>query len=118
MKGLTDIPGILVGHSTDAAAHTGCTAILCEAGAVGGIDVRGSATGSSDWPVLEPGHVADKVHAIVLAGGSAFGLETASGVRNYLAAKGVGFAFGNARVPIVVGAILLILEGILDILKE
>jgi L-aminopeptidase/D-esterase-like protein len=106
MKGLTDIPGILVGHATDRDAHTGCTAILCEAGAIGGIDIRGSATGSSDWHVLAPDHVADRVHAIVLSGGSAFGLETACGVRNYLSAKGVGFAFGNARVPIVVGAIL------------
>ena len=106
MKGLTDIPGILVGHATDHAAHTGCTAILCEAGAIGGIDVRGSATGSSDWHVLAPDHVADRVHAIVLAGGSAFGLETASGVRNFLSAKGVGLAFGGTHVPIVVGAIL------------
>ena len=107
MKGLTDIPGILVGHATDREAHTGCTAILCEAGAVAGIDVRGSATGSVEWQVLAPDHVTDKIHGIVLAGGSAFGLETSCGVRNYLAAKGVGFPVGgNLRVPLVPGAIL------------
>jgi L-aminopeptidase/D-esterase-like protein len=107
MKGLTDIPGILVGHATDAAAHTGCTAILCEAGAIGGIDIRGSATGSIEWQVLAADHVTDRVHGIVLAGGSAFGLEASCGVRNYLAAKGVGFPVGNNQVvPLVPGAIL------------
>src|SRR6266545_3675220 len=106
MKGLTDIAGIRVGHASDFEALTGCTVILCEAGAVGGVDVRGSATGAEEIGTLEPGHVTTHVHGIVLAGGSAFGLEAASGVRRYLEQKGVGFDTGNARVPIVPGAIL------------
>ena len=106
MKGLTDIPGIRVGHVSDFEALTGCTAILCEAGAVGGVDMRGSASGTEETPTLDPGHVAGRVHAILLAGGSAFGLEAASGVRRYLARRGVGFQFGGEHVPIVVSAIL------------
>jgi L-aminopeptidase/D-esterase-like protein len=106
VKGLTDIAGIKVGHATDAAAVTGCTAILFEAGAVAGIDIRGSATGSSEWQVLAADHVSDRIHGIALSGGSAFGLETACGIRNYLAANGIGFEFGGKRVPLVPGAIL------------
>jgi L-aminopeptidase/D-esterase-like protein len=106
MKGLTDVPGILVGHVTDEQAHTGCTVILCGNDAVGGVDVRGSANGSCEIDVLSPSHVAANVHAVVLAGGSAFGLEAACGVRRALEKRGVGFAFGGAHVPIVSGAIL------------
>jgi L-aminopeptidase/D-esterase-like protein len=106
MKGLTDVPGILVGHVTDAQALTGCTVILCGNEAVGGVDVRGSANGSCEIDVLSPSHVAANVHAIVLAGGSAFGLEAACGVRRALEKRRVGFAFGGAHVPIVSGAIL------------
>jgi L-aminopeptidase/D-esterase-like protein len=106
MKGLTDIPGVHVGHVSDFEALTGCTAIICEAGATGGVDIRGSATGTQEIDVLSPGHVTDKVHAIVLAGGSAFGLEAAAGVRRYLASKKIGFAFGSQHIPIVPGAIL------------
>ena len=106
MKGLTDIPGIRVGHVSDYEALTGCTAILCEEGAVGGVDMRGSASGTEETPTLDPGHVAGRVHAILLAGGSAFGLEAASGVRRYLARRGVGFQFGGEHVPIVAAAIL------------
>jgi len=106
VKGLTDIPGIRVGHVSDYEALTGCTAILCEQGAVGGVDIRGSASGTEETPTLDPAHVADRVHAILLAGGSAFGLEAASGVRRYLARRGVGFAFGGEHVPIVPAAIL------------
>jgi len=106
MKGLTDIDGILVGHASRRDSLTGCTVILCEAGAVGGIDVRGSATGSTEWQVMAPDHVTDRVHGICLAGGSAFGLEAASGVRQYLARKGVGFATRAGVVPLVPGAIL------------
>ena len=105
MAGLTDIPGILVGHVSDFDALTGCTAILCN-GATGGVDVRGSATGSEELDVLSPGHVTPHVHAIVLAGGSAFGLEAASGVRRWLEKKGIGFETRAARVPIVPAAIL------------
>src|SRR6185312_17179995 len=106
MKGLTDVPGILVGHVTDRDALTGCTAILCGTDAVGGVDVRGSATGSVELDTLHPGHVAGNVHAILLAGGSAFGLEASCGVRNALERRGIGFNTGVARVPIVPGAIL------------
>ena len=105
-KGLTDIPGILVGHASDYDALTGCTAILAEAGAVGGVWVGGSATGTEELAALEPGHVAGRIHAVVLAGGSAFGLEAASGLRRYLERKGVGFDTSAARVPIVPCAIL------------
>lgn len=106
MKGLTDIPGIRVGHASDLEALTGCTVILCEGGAVAGADVRGSATGTEEFQVMNPLHVTEHVHAIVLAGGSAFGLEAASGVRRFLEQKGVGFETRAAKVPIVPCAIL------------
>src|SRR6202166_4043624 len=106
MKGLTDIPGIRVGHASDFDALTGCTVILCDGGAVAGVDIRGSATGTEEMDVMSPGHVADRVHGVVFAGGSAFGLEAASGVRRYLEKKGVGFDTGAAKVPIVPCAIL------------
>src|ERR1039457_1818324 len=106
MKGLTDIAGIRVGHISDFEAITGCTAILCEEGAVGGVDIRGSATGTEETPTLDPGHVTPQIHAILLAGGSAFGLEAASGVRRYLEHRGIGYDTGAAKVPIVPAAIL------------
>ena len=106
MKGLTDVPGILVGHATDINALTGCTVILCGTSAIGGVDVRGSATGSCELETLNPGHVAPNVHAIVLAGGSAFGLEASSGTRRVLEKRGIGFNTGVTHVPIVPGAIL------------
>src|SRR5262249_45986891 len=106
MKGLTDIPGILVGHASDYDGLTGCTVVLCESGAVAGGDIRGSATGTEEWDLLNPMHVTDRIHAVGLAGGSAFGLEAASGVRRYFDHRGVGFPTGAARVPLVVSAIL------------
>jgi L-aminopeptidase/D-esterase-like protein len=107
MKGLTDIPGIRVGHASDLKALTGCTVILCEGGAVAGVDVRGSATGTQELDVLNPLHVTDRIHGISLAGGSAYGLEAASGVRRYLERRKVGFPVGNNMVvPIVPAAIL------------
>src|SRR5579863_3204092 len=106
MKGLTDIPGILVGHASDYDGLTGCTVVLCESGAVAGGDIRGSATGTEEWDVLNPMHVTDRIHAIVFAGRSVFGLEAAGGVRRYLEHKGVGFAFAGAHIPIVPCAIL------------
>jgi L-aminopeptidase/D-esterase-like protein len=106
MKGLTDVPGILVGHATDMDALTGCTVVLCGSNAVGGVDVRGSATGSVELDALNPGHVAPHVHALVLAGGSAYGLEASAGVRLALEKKGIGFDTGFGIVPIVPGAIL------------
>jgi L-aminopeptidase/D-esterase-like protein len=110
MQGLTAIAGIRVGHASNFDALTGCTAILCEAGAVGGVDIRGSASETSSIDTLQPGHIAGQVHAIVLTGGSAFGLETASGVRHYLEQRGVGFRFGRGVVPIVPCAVLFDLD--------
>jgi L-aminopeptidase/D-esterase-like protein len=106
MKGLTDIPGIRVGHASNREGLTGCTAILCEAGAVAGVDLRGSASGTQELDLLNPLHLTPAIHGVCFAGGSAFGLEATSGVRRWLAAKGVGFDTGHARVPLVVGAIL------------
>jgi len=105
MKGLTDVAGLLVGHATDLEGRTGCTAILCERGAVAGIDVRGSAA-EGQFAVLDPLHVTDRIHGVLFTGGSAFGIEAASGVRRYLEHKGIGFNTGSAIVPIVVGAVL------------
>jgi L-aminopeptidase/D-esterase-like protein len=110
MQGLTAIAGIRVGHASNFDAVTGCTAILCEAGAVGGVDIRGSASETSSIDTLQPGHIASQVHGIVLSGGSAFGLETASGVRRYLEQNGVGFRFGGGVVPIVPCAVLFDLD--------
>ncbi|MEP6540502.1 MAG: P1 family peptidase, partial [Bryobacteraceae bacterium] len=106
MKGLTDIPGIHVGHASDYEALTGCTVILCEGGAVAGGDIRGFATGTEEFEVLNPLHLTPQIHGVVFAGGSAFGLEAVSGVRKFLEQKGVGFDTGRAKVPIVPGAIL------------
>lgn len=106
MKGLTDITGILVGHASDYEALTGCTAILCESGAVAGCDIRGSATGTEEFDLMSPLHLTGRIHAVTLAGGSAFGLEAASGVRRFLEQKGIGFETGAAKVPLVPAAIL------------
>src|SRR5437868_8484045 len=94
MKGLTDVPGILVGHASDYDGLTGCTAVLCQSGAVAGGDLRGSASGVEEWGLLSPLRVTDRIHAVVLSGGSAFGLEATSGVRRFLEPKGVGFKTG------------------------
>jgi len=103
---LTQIPGILVGHASDFDGLTGCTVILCEGGAVGGVDVRGSATGTSEFDLLNPLNVTDRINAVCLAGGSAFGLEASAGVRRYLEHKGIGYDTGVAKVPLVPAAIL------------
>ncbi len=103
---ITDIPGIEVGQSQDDEALTGCTVILCRKGAVGGVDVRGSAPGTRETDLLNPINLVDKVHAVVLAGGSAFGLDAASGVMKYLAEQKIGYGMGAQRVPIVPAAIL------------
>jgi L-aminopeptidase/D-esterase-like protein len=103
---ITDVPGILVGHAQNDEALTGCTVILCEKGAVGGVDQRGGAPGTREVDALHPMHLVSKVHAVVLAGGSAFGLEAATGVMRYLEERGVGFDTRVAKVPIVPAAIL------------
>lgn len=104
--GLTAVAGVAVGHYTLTERLTGCTAILVEAGAVAGVDVRGSAPGTSETDLLNPVSTVEQVHAIVLSGGSAFGLDAASGVRQFLEERGVGFDMGVARVPIIPSAIL------------
>jgi len=103
---LTDVPGVRVGHFTDRRRPTGCTVVLTEEGAVCGVDVRGGAPGTRETDLLDPVRSVDRVHAVVLAGGSAFGLEAATGVVRYLEEKGVGFAVGPIRVPIVPAAVL------------
>lgn len=103
---LTDVPGIWVGHAQDEIALTGCTVILCEKEAVGGVDQRGGAPGTRETDALHPMHLVQRVHAVVLTGGSAFGLDSASGVVRYLEERGVGFDVGVARVPIVPAAVL------------
>jgi L-aminopeptidase/D-esterase-like protein len=107
---ITDIPGILVGHAQNDEALTGCTVVLCEKGAVGGVDQRGGAPGTREVDALHPLHLVSKVHAVVLAGGSAFGLDAATGVMRYLEERGVGFDTRVVKVPIVPAAILFDLE--------
>ncbi len=103
---ICDIPGIQVGHAHDLDALTGCTVILCEAGAVGGVDQRGGAPGTRETDAMHPMHLVQNVHAVMLAGGSAFGLDAATGAVRYLEERGVGFNVQVARVPIVPSAIL------------
>ncbi len=107
---ITDVPGIRVGHATDPTGLTGCTVVLCEKGAVGGVDQRGGAPGTRETDLLRPLHLVQKVHAVLLAGGSAFGLAAADGVMRYLEEQGVGFDARVARVPIVPAAILFDLD--------
>jgi len=107
---ITDVPGIEVGHAQNKKALTGCTVILCRKGAVAGVDVRGGAPGTRETDLLNPGNMVQKVHAILLAGGSAFGLDAASGVMRYLEENQVGFQTREARVPIVPSAILYDLD--------
>lgn len=103
---ITDIPGIFVGHAQDIEAWTGCTVVLCPQGAVAGVDQRGGAPGTRETDALRPLHLVEQAHAILLAGGSAFGLDAASGVMRYLDERGIGFPTGVARVPVVPAAIL------------
>lgn len=103
---ITDVTGIEVGHYTDREAATGCTVILCEEGATAGVDVRGAAPGTRETDPLRPMSLVGKAHAILLSGGSAFGLDAAGGVMRYLEEHGHGFDTGAARVPIVPAAIL------------
>ncbi len=104
--GLTAIPGLKVGHFTLSERPTGCTVVLIEGGAVGGVDVRGGAPGTRETDLLDPVNTVQEVHAVVLSGGSAFGLDAASGVVRYLDERNIGYRVGEIRVPIVVGAIL------------
>ncbi len=103
---ILDLPGLKVGHAQDTEALTGCTVVLCPEGAVAGVDVRGSAPGTRETDLLDPVNLVDRVHAVLLAGGSAFGLDAASGVMRWLEEHGHGFDTGVARVPIVPAAVL------------
>jgi L-aminopeptidase/D-esterase-like protein len=101
---ITDIPGIRVGHDTNLEAATGCTVILCDLPAVGGVDVRGGAPATRETDLLHPLNLVEEVNAVVLSGGSAFGLDAAGGVMRYLEEHGLGYNTGVARVPIVPAA--------------
>ncbi len=105
-EGITAVEGLRAGHYTLAERPTGCTVVLAEAGAVGGVDVRGGAPGTRETALLDPVNSVERVHAVVLSGGSAFGLDAGSGVMRYLEERDVGYRVGDHIVPIVVGAIL------------
>jgi len=105
-KAITDVLGIKVGHFTDRKAATGCTVILCERGAVAGVDVSGSSPGTRETDLLRPGNSVERVQAIVLGGGSAFGLDAATGVMKYLEEGGFGYETSAGKVPIVPAAII------------
>jgi L-aminopeptidase/D-esterase-like protein len=101
---ITDIPGIRVGQDTNLEAGTGCTVILCDTPAVGGVDVRGGAPATRETDLLHPMNLVEEVNAVLLTGGSAFGLDAASGIMRYLEEHGIGFNAGVAHVPIVPAA--------------
>ncbi len=103
---ITDVPGIAVGNAEDALVSTGVTVVLPDEPAVASVDVRGGGTGTRDIELLDPVGTIEQVDAVVLSGGSAFGLDAASGVMSWLAAQGRGFSVGEAVVPIVPAAIL------------
>ncbi|MBO8162706.1 MAG: P1 family peptidase [Brevibacillus sp.] len=105
-RSIVDVPGIKVGHAQNREALTGCTVVLCEGGAVAGVDVRGAAPGTRETDLLKPENLVQQVHAICLSGGSAFGLDACVGVMKYLEEREIGLDVGVARVPIVPGAVL------------
>jgi L-aminopeptidase/D-esterase-like protein len=104
---ITAVSGLLVGHWTDVRAATGCTVVLCPDGAVASVDVRGGAPGTRETDLLRPGGLVERVHAVLLTGGSAFGLDAATGVMRWLEERGKGFPVPTGVVPIVVGAVLI-----------
>jgi L-aminopeptidase/D-esterase-like protein len=106
LNAITDVPGIKIGHASNFKALTGCTVILCEEGATGGVDIRGTATGTRQIDALTLLHLVDKIHAILLAGGSAFGLDAAGGVMAFLEERGKGFDVVKTKIPIVPTAII------------
>jgi len=103
---ITEIEGIRVGHAQDLNAATGCTVVICEQGAVAGVDVRGGAPGTRETDLLNPVNTVEKIHGVLLTGGSAFGLDAAAGVMQYLEEKNVGHVTRIMKVPIVCGAVL------------
>ncbi|MBP1747267.1 MAG: peptidase DmpA [Deltaproteobacteria bacterium] len=106
LNSITDVKGLKVGHASDYKGYTGCTVILCEDGATCGIDIRGSASGTRQIDALSMNHIVEHVHAILLSGGSSFGLDAATGVMRYLEEKGIGFDVGPAKIPIVPTAVI------------
>ncbi|HEY3247149.1 MAG TPA: P1 family peptidase [bacterium] len=106
MPQITDVEEVMIGHATDRVGATGCTVVLCGSGAVAGVDVRGGAPGTRETDLLHPSAMMDRIHAVLLAGGSAFGLAAADGVMRFLEEHGIGFDIGVARVPIVPAAAL------------
>ena len=106
LNSITDVKGIKVGHASDFKGYTGCTVILCEDGATCGINIRGSASGTRQVDALGINHIVEHVHAILLSGGSSFGLDAATGVSRYLEEKGVGFDVGPTKIPIVPTAVI------------
>lgn len=106
IQSVTQIPGILAGHATLAEASTGCTVIVCPKGATGGVDVRGGAPATRETDLLRPEETVDVLHAVVLSGGSAFGLAASCGVAEELERRGIGLDVAVAKVPIVSGACL------------
>ncbi len=103
---ITDVPGIIAGHAGDEDALTGCSVVICREGAIAGVSVRGLAPGTRETALLRPGTLVQKAHAVVLTGGSAFGLAAADGVMRYLEGCGIGYDSGGVRVPIVPAAVL------------
>ncbi len=104
---ITDVAGIEVGHDTDSRRPTGCTVVMARGGAVGGVDVRGAAPGTRETDLLDPSNLVDKVHAVVLAGGSAWGLDAASGAARWLEEQDIGLDIpGIGRLPLVPAAVL------------
>jgi len=103
---ITDVRGIEVGQAQDEEGLTGCTVLLCRQGAVTGVDVRGSAPGTRETDLLNPVNLVEKVHAVVLTGGSAYGLDAAGGVMRYLEEQNIGYGMGSIKVPIVPAAVL------------
>lgn len=107
---ITEIEGFRVGNAQQETAGTGCTVIICEQGAVAGVDVRGGSPGTRETDALNPCNIRESIHAVLLAGGSAFGLDAAGGVMEFLEEKGIGRDVAVAKVPIVCGAILFDLK--------
>ena len=103
---ITDIGGIKIGHAQDFNAGTGCSVLIAEQGATAGVDVRGGSPGTRETDLLDPINLMEKVHGLVLTGGSSFGLEVCSGVMQYLEQNDVGFDTGVAKIPIVCGAVI------------
>ncbi len=103
---ILDVKGLKVGHASDFKGYTGCTVILCEGGATCGIDIRGSASGTRQVDALSINHIVEHVHAILLSGGSSFGLDAATGVSRFLEERGIGFDVGPTKIPIVPTAVI------------